>query len=55
VWNKLCEEGANPPARETVQRWFADDEKMGLMLRGQRGSQRWRWANLDDDELPGAM
>jgi hypothetical protein len=55
VWNKLCEEGTNPPARETVQRWFADDEKMGLMLRGQRGSQRWRWANLDDDELPGAM
>jgi hypothetical protein len=55
VWNQLCEEGANPPRRETVQRWFADDETMGLMHRGQRGSNRWRWANLDDDELPGAM
>ena len=55
VWNRLCEEGANPPRRETVQRWFADDESMGLMHRGQRGSNRWRWANLDDDELPGAM
>jgi hypothetical protein len=55
VWNRLCETGENPPVRETVQRWFADDEQMGLMVRGQRGSQRWRWANLDDDELPGAM
>jgi hypothetical protein len=55
VWNRLCETGDNPPRRETVQRWFADDEQMGLMVRGQRGSQRWRWANLDDDDLPGAM
>lgn len=55
VWKQLCDEGKNPPARETVQRWFADDEKMGLMHRGQRGSNRWRWANLNDDELPGAM
>jgi hypothetical protein len=55
VWRQLCDEGKNPPARETVQRWMAADEKMGLMLRGQRGSNRWRWANLDDDEMPGAM
>jgi hypothetical protein len=55
VWNRLCEEGNNPPRRETVQRWLADDEQMGLMVRGARGSQRWRWANLDDDDMPGAM
>ena len=43
-------------ARETVQRWFAEDEsRYGLMRRGQHGSRLWHWVNFssDDDDTPG--
>jgi hypothetical protein len=54
ILTRLTSLGLNPPARETVQRWLADDEKMGLVHRGQGGSRNWRWAHHDDDHMPGA-
>jgi hypothetical protein len=53
ILTRLTGLGLSPPARETVQRWLADDEKMGLVRRGQGGSRNWRWVHHDDD-LPGA-
>ena len=54
ILTRLTSLGLNPPARETVQRWLAEDEKMGLVRRGDRGSRNWRWAHHDDGPLPGA-
>jgi hypothetical protein len=48
IMTRLHSLGMAPPARETVQRWLADDEKMGLVHRGERGSKNWRWARHDD-------
>lgn len=38
----LDPENGKVPARETIQRWLAADEKLGLVRRG-TGDSNWRW------------
>ena len=49
VLTRLEAEGMTA-VRETVQRWFADDEEHGMMRRGQHGSRLWRWVNFGPDD-----
>ena len=49
VLTRLEAEGMTA-VRETVQRWFANDEEHGMMRRGQHGSRLWRWVNFGPDD-----